>query len=271
MKLRSDFRDALTNMHRLHRESGEARPASSSSSSTSWWQWNEHWWSSKIHQSQFPLSSWNERHQRTGRLVEDAFSPSCSEWKFWQDFLFVVVRSCTADSNLLQPTGVCEQHTLTRHIFSLIHNILVSHWHWLKFGCPRTSSHVSSSCAHVVCCLILCDSPFCFPSSLSSSFSFSWSSSSSMWRTRTLRTSANEDFGILAENDPLTCLPIPASDFSSASLGEFQSPEHSILLQQSSGSPFAVFVTQLHRLCFCMSMVDLPSRCLCPHSRTVGV
>ena len=58
MKLRSDFREALANMHRLHRESGEERPApipfyqyqkwhsSSSSSSTSWWQWNDHWWSS---------------------------------------------------------------------------------------------------------------------------------------------------------------------------------------------------------------------------------
>ena len=57
MKLRSDFREAVTSMHRLHRESGETRPEpidlyqyqrwhSSSSSSTSWWQWNEHWWSS---------------------------------------------------------------------------------------------------------------------------------------------------------------------------------------------------------------------------------
>ena len=58
MKLRSDLREALTNMHRLHRESGEERLAPipfwqyqkwhppSSSSSTSWWQWNEHWWSS---------------------------------------------------------------------------------------------------------------------------------------------------------------------------------------------------------------------------------
>ena len=58
MKLRSDFREALTTMNRLHRESGEERPApipvyqyqkwhsSSSSSSTSWCQWNEHWWSS---------------------------------------------------------------------------------------------------------------------------------------------------------------------------------------------------------------------------------
>ena len=58
MKLRSDFREALIDMHRLHRESWEERPepipfhqyqrwhSSSSSSSTSWWQWNEYWWSS---------------------------------------------------------------------------------------------------------------------------------------------------------------------------------------------------------------------------------
>ena len=77
----TDFREALSNMHRLHRESGEERLApipfyqyqklhsSSTSYSTSWWQWKDHWSSSKIHQSQFPLSSWNERHQRTGRPV----------------------------------------------------------------------------------------------------------------------------------------------------------------------------------------------------------
>ena len=58
MKLRSDFSEALTKLHRLHRESGEERLApiplwqykkwhpSSSSSSTSWWQWNRSWWSS---------------------------------------------------------------------------------------------------------------------------------------------------------------------------------------------------------------------------------
>ena len=60
MNLRTDFREALTNIHRLFRESGEVRPepiplyqyqrwhSSSSSSSTSCWQWNEHWWSSQI-------------------------------------------------------------------------------------------------------------------------------------------------------------------------------------------------------------------------------
>ena len=92
MKLRSDFREALTNMRRLHRESGEERPkpiplyqyqrwrSSSSSSSTSWWQWNEHWWSSYIKECQLPLSSWNEQHQRTGRPVFDDNSSSYSVW-----------------------------------------------------------------------------------------------------------------------------------------------------------------------------------------------
>ena len=58
MKLRSDFSEALTILHRLHRESGDERLApipswqyqkwhpSSSSSSTSWLQWNDSWWSS---------------------------------------------------------------------------------------------------------------------------------------------------------------------------------------------------------------------------------
>ena len=58
MKLRSDFSEALTKLHRLHSESGEERLApipfwqnqkwhpSSSSSSTSWWQWNDSWWTS---------------------------------------------------------------------------------------------------------------------------------------------------------------------------------------------------------------------------------
>ena len=32
------------------------------------------------HESQFPLSSRTEQHQRTGRPVEDAYSSSYSEW-----------------------------------------------------------------------------------------------------------------------------------------------------------------------------------------------
>ena len=75
MKLRSDFREALTNMHRLHVSleksdlnqilSGSIRngirrllhPAHHGGSGMT---------TGGVHQSQFPLSSWNERHQRTG-------------------------------------------------------------------------------------------------------------------------------------------------------------------------------------------------------------
>ena len=93
MKLRSDFREGLTEMHRLHCESGEERPepipfcqyqiwySSSSSSSTSWWQRNE--WTLvelKIKESQFPLSSGTEQHLRTVRPVKDAHSSRNSEW-----------------------------------------------------------------------------------------------------------------------------------------------------------------------------------------------
>ena len=57
MRLRPDFRAAVTLMNRLHRESGEERPEPipchqykrwhpSSSSSSSWWQWDKKWWSS---------------------------------------------------------------------------------------------------------------------------------------------------------------------------------------------------------------------------------
>ena len=77
MRLRSDFRTAVTLMNRPHRESGEERAElipfqqfqrwHPSSSSSSWWTWDKNWWSSF--------------------------------------FKFVLVGSFTADSNLLQPTG----------------------------------------------------------------------------------------------------------------------------------------------------------------------
>ena len=125
---------------------------------------------------------------------------------------------------------------LTRHIFSCFTaHILMSHWHWLKFGVCRALHFIPSSCAHDVCCLILYDSPlYSLLSIFSLIFLFillfftfffhdvvdkypaqtrEWgpwhpcwerSSSSMMWWTSTLRTLANEDLGTFSENDPLT-------------------------------------------------------------------
>ena len=70
----------------------------------------------------------------------------------------VVVRSFTADGNLLQPTG-CVNRTPSHVTFSRVFSALVTVSHMtLAQGVLRTSSHVS--CAHVVV-LILFDSPFC--------------------------------------------------------------------------------------------------------------
>ena len=81
----------------------------------------------------------------------------------------------------------------------------------LKFGVRSahfTSSHASSSCAHVVCLILRDFSPFLFLLSIFSLIVLfsSWpsASSSTMWWTNSLCTSANEDLGTLAEYDPLT-------------------------------------------------------------------
>ena len=84
MRDRSGFNEALTKLHRLHRESGEERPSpiplyqyqkwhsSSSSSSTSWWQWNDSWWSSYFLKSQALLS----------KLI--GLRKSASRWTSWR-------------------------------------------------------------------------------------------------------------------------------------------------------------------------------------------
>ena len=93
MKLRSDFSEALSKMHRLHCESGEERLApipfyqyqkwhsSCSSSSTSWWHWNDHWWISQINESQLPLNSIkyiNTKNQLADILTKGNFTRD--EW-----------------------------------------------------------------------------------------------------------------------------------------------------------------------------------------------
>ena len=65
--------------------------------------------------------------------------------------LFVAVRSFTADSSLLQPTGWCEQHT--SHVkFSRVSPHYLHAHAWLKSSVWRghITFHVSSSCADVV-------------------------------------------------------------------------------------------------------------------------
>ena len=70
MKLRSDFQEALTNMHRLHRESSiphyEYQRWHSWSSSSSGSGMNTG--GAHHYESQLPLSSWNERIKEQGDL-----------------------------------------------------------------------------------------------------------------------------------------------------------------------------------------------------------
>ena len=104
---------------------------------------------------------------------------------------------------------LCEQNTFTRHICSHLHALISMSHVTLAQGSSLVVRALHLMChLHVVCCLILYDSPFCFPLSLSSSFSFSCSSSSSsMWvgsMRSPMRTSANEELGTVAENNPLT-------------------------------------------------------------------
>ena len=107
MRDRSDFNEALTKLHRLHRESGEGRlppiPSwqyqkwhpSSSSSSTSWWHWNDSWWSPrKFKTSQTASELMKEQHaERRDPLCRFFFFffffKNRSEARLFQDFLFV--------------------------------------------------------------------------------------------------------------------------------------------------------------------------------------
>ena len=88
LRLRSDFRTALANMHRFHRESGEERAELFlfqqyqrwylSSSSDSWWNWvtSKRWWSS--FRLQLMAICCNRRVEvKTVHLIRHFFS--CSE------------------------------------------------------------------------------------------------------------------------------------------------------------------------------------------------
>ena len=69
------------------------------------------------YESQLPLSSWNEQHQRTGRPVLDAYSPNYSEWNAdekwssqeWKSDELTEVRTGRPVDE--QPPGLFTQHT----------------------------------------------------------------------------------------------------------------------------------------------------------------
>ena len=69
------------------------------------------------HESQLPLSSWNEQLQRTGRLVLDAYSSSYPEWnadKNWSSQEWKsdeVMEARTGRPVYEQPPGLFTQHT----------------------------------------------------------------------------------------------------------------------------------------------------------------
>ena len=156
----------------------------------------------EIHQSQASLSSWNERHHRTGRPVERLLHQAAQKWHFARFLNFLW-------SDLPQLTAICchrrEVWTahLARHIFSLSHVLKAQVWR----------AHIWRHCMRHLHALMLCvrfsatlPSSSCCLSSLLSSCSSPWlsASSSTMWWTNTLRTFANEDLGTLAQYDPLT-------------------------------------------------------------------
>ena len=74
----------------------------------------------KIHQKSSTSELVKERHRRTGPTRCAASSPSCSEVTLCKIF-FVVVRSFTAESNLLQPTGSVNSTPHTSHFLVDIH------------------------------------------------------------------------------------------------------------------------------------------------------
>ena len=136
MKLRSDFSEALTKLHRLHRESGEKRLAPIPS-----WQYQ------KWHPSSSSSTSCARERAvyRTGRPVVRFLHKAAQKWHF--ERFFVVVRSFTADSNLLQPTGGVNTTPHTSH-FLVLHNT--------HFNVTSTLAQVwgAQRTFHVIACVI---------------------------------------------------------------------------------------------------------------------
>ena len=99
LRKRSDFKQAMSTLERLHQEAGEEQLAptpywknkqrkSAQSSSSTWWNWQDSWWSSKNSESQGggKLLSW----ERTGRpIVYSSLSKTSKDG--FQEFNFYYI------------------------------------------------------------------------------------------------------------------------------------------------------------------------------------
>ena len=143
-----------------------------------------------------------------------------------QDYIYVVVRSFTAESNLLQPTGGVNSTPHTSHFLVDSHLMTRACVAQAQVWRAQRTFHIISCVIFMRSCCVL-DSPrlsllsSCCLSSLLSFCSSTWSSASSstMWWTNSLCTSANEDLGTLAEHDPLTTTEYSSSSWWSTSRG----------------------------------------------------
>ena len=178
MKLRSDFRTAVTIMNRLHRESGDDRAEpilfhhyqrwhSSSSSSTLWWQWNENWWSSHV-------------------LV------------FCTPIVYSLWQYAATD-------GVSEQNTLTRHNFSCLSALMImSHTTLAQGVSARHTISVSCACVFDLSSTFSSHSSFVSPIFYFIFLMFHFFFYVDRFGAKPLCASANEESGPLVNNAPLT-------------------------------------------------------------------
>ena len=105
-----------------------------------------------INESQLPLSSWNEQHQRTGETCFWTLTHQDTQSGILTTFFLkkknVVVRPLTADGNLLQLTGSVNRNTLFTSHFLVFHR---THFNVARDIGSRCSAHrvihVSCGCA----------------------------------------------------------------------------------------------------------------------------
>ena len=217
---RSDFNDALTTLNRLHQESGEKTTQASAILEIPAMAPIIEFFLQLVAMERFLVELMTESPRLSLRAKSDMIERGDPLWvpsfhktsdvsTFKMFLRFVAVRSFTADSSLLQPTGGVNTTPHTVH-FSQWNTCV--HTHGSSLG-PHSFHHIHASRACVIWCVCLIALSSTTPFTSSFSPSSLWSpcssfcpstSSSRMWRTNTLCTPANEDLGTLAEYDPPT-------------------------------------------------------------------